>query len=137
MEDIQFGQVRNIFEKSLTPISFNSKCKSLMMLKCLLCTSFAYTVKSISYVVIVTGALKRTPQICTISLQMTELVATALIQVCKSTNKKTKQKFQEKKRCKAIFDSYCQGNHGKRFKRAKIMEKDGERIRAVDVLSDI
>ena len=48
------------------------------------------------------------------------------------------KKIQEKKiRCKAIFDSYYQGNHGKRFKRAKIMEKDRERIRAVDVLSDI
>ena len=70
---------------------------------------------------------------------MTELVAAALIHVCKSTNKKTKtKKFKKKKkRCEAIFDSYYQGNHGKRFKRAKIMEKDRERIRAVDVLSDI
>ena len=53
-----------------------------MLLTCLLRTSSVYTVKSISYVAMVTGALKRTPEICTISLWMTELVATALIQVC-------------------------------------------------------
>ena len=51
-----------------------------MLLKCLLCTSSVYTVKSISYVATVTGALKRTPEInCTISLWMTKLVASALI----------------------------------------------------------
>ena len=50
---------------------------------------------------------------------------------------KPKKDLRKKIRCKAIIDSYYQGNHGKRFKRAKIMEKDRERIRAVDVLSDI